>query len=256
MNYLVSALNTVREAVYTPPTKSTFLQTGELTVEEFVKAGDYLVYKFRTWSWSPADPSKRNPHLPEDKQFLVTRHVPRVRKLDELLKGGWEGDDEDEEGEGFGEAKGSAGKVEGIKTVNDKGVVEDLTASEDDIPDMEDDDDDDEAIIRDDSKGKKGTKNGSSSITAAGRSSTRDPERTYTLYITYSNFYHTPRLFLSGYDGPTQMPLDPQAMMEDIVGDYKDKTVTIEEFPLLEGGVRMASVHPCALPPRRRWGRC
>lgn len=245
MNYLVSALNTVREAVYTPPTKSTFLQTGELTVEEFVKAGDYLVYKFRTWSWSPADPSKRNPHLPEDKQFLVTRHVPRVRRLDELLKGGWEGDDEDEEGEGFGEAKGSAGKVEGIKTVDDKGVVEDLTGSEDDIPDMEDDDEDDEAIIRDDKKGKRGR---SSSITAAGRSSTRDPERTYTLYITYSNFYHTPRLFLSGYDGRTQMPLDPQAMMEDIVGDYKDKTVTIEEFPLLESGVRMASVHPCKSP--------
>lgn len=34
-------------------------------------------------------------------------------------------------------------------------------------------------------------------------------------------------------------------MMEDIVGDYKDKTVTLEDFPWFDGNVKMASVHPC-----------
>ena len=34
-------------------------------------------------------------------------------------------------------------------------------------------------------------------------------------------------------------------MMEDIVGDYKDKTVTLEDFPWYDGNVKMASVHPC-----------
>ena len=34
-------------------------------------------------------------------------------------------------------------------------------------------------------------------------------------------------------------------MMEDIVGDYKDKTVTLETFPFFDGGLKMASVHPC-----------
>ena len=34
-------------------------------------------------------------------------------------------------------------------------------------------------------------------------------------------------------------------MMEDIVGDYKDKTVTLEDFPFFDGGVKMASIHPC-----------
>jgi ubiquitin-like-conjugating enzyme ATG3 len=34
-------------------------------------------------------------------------------------------------------------------------------------------------------------------------------------------------------------------MMEDIVGDYKDKTVTLETFPFFDGGMKMASVHPC-----------
>ena len=33
--------------------------------------------------------------------------------------------------------------------------------------------------------------------------------------------------------------------MEDIVGDYKDKTVTIEDFPFFDTPVKTASVHPC-----------
>lgn len=34
-------------------------------------------------------------------------------------------------------------------------------------------------------------------------------------------------------------------MMEDIIGDYKDKTVTIEDFPYFGNNIKMASVHPC-----------
>jgi ubiquitin-like-conjugating enzyme ATG3 len=34
-------------------------------------------------------------------------------------------------------------------------------------------------------------------------------------------------------------------MLDDIVGDYKDKTVTLEDFPFFDAGVKMASVHPC-----------
>lgn len=33
--------------------------------------------------------------------------------------------------------------------------------------------------------------------------------------------------------------------MEDIVGDYKDKTVTLEDFPFFDSHIKMASVHPC-----------
>lgn len=74
------------------------------------------------------------------------------------------------------------------------------------------------------------------------------PLRTYTLYITYSNFYRTPRLYLSGYLSPSE-PLPPRLMMEDIAGDYKDKTVTLEDFPWFDGGVKMATVHPCRHAP-------
>jgi len=34
-------------------------------------------------------------------------------------------------------------------------------------------------------------------------------------------------------------------MMDDIVGDYKDKTVTLEDFPFVSPTIRTASVHPC-----------
>lgn len=49
---------------------------------------------------------------------------------------------------------------------------------------------------------------------------------------------------MSGYDSASK-PLQPQLMMEDVVGDYKDKTVTLEDFPFFDGGLKMASVHPC-----------
>lgn len=60
----------------------------------------------------------------------------------------------------------------------------------------------------------------------------------------YSPYYRTPRLYMSGYTSSGQ-PLQPQLMMEDIVGDYKDKTVTLEDFPFFANNVKMASVHPC-----------
>jgi ubiquitin-like-conjugating enzyme ATG3 len=60
----------------------------------------------------------------------------------------------------------------------------------------------------------------------------------------YTPFYRTPRLYLSGYQNASE-PLPPQLMMEDIAGDYKDKTVTLEDFPFFDAGLKMASVHPC-----------
>ena len=58
---------------------SAFLERGVLTPEEFVAAGDELVFKCPTWSWEGGDPAKRRPHLPADKQFLVTRNARRPR---------------------------------------------------------------------------------------------------------------------------------------------------------------------------------
>lgn len=64
----------------------------------------------------------------------------------------------------------------------------------------------------------------------------------------YSPYYRTPRLYLSGYL-PTGQPLPPNLTMDDIVGDYKDKTVTLEDFPFFATTLKMASVHPCKHAP-------
>ena len=143
---------------------STFRATGQITPEEFVLAGDYLVYKFPSWSWSAASsPSQAAPHLPPEKQYLVTRGVPCHRQLNTGF--GIDGDErvvQDGEGFGGGDEEGwlstGGGTDEGskpgdVKALGDKGEVErDEEEEEEEIPDM--DEDDDEAIIREPQSGK------------------------------------------------------------------------------------------------------
>lgn len=67
--------------------------------------------------------------------------------------------------------------------------------------------------------------------------------RTYNLFITYSTSYRVPKFYLSGFS-QNGSPLKPDEMFEDIVGDYKDKTVTIEKAPF-EEDLTLISIHPC-----------
>lgn len=71
---------------FTPVLKqSKFRQTGVLTPEEFVMAGDHLVHQCPTWSWSSAsDPNLRKPYLPPDKQYLVTKSVPCYKRCKDI----------------------------------------------------------------------------------------------------------------------------------------------------------------------------
>ena len=67
-----------------------------LTPDEFVIAGDNLVARCPTWSWSGGDSSKRVAYLPADKQFLITRNVPcvqRARMRNDITEAGVEGED-------------------------------------------------------------------------------------------------------------------------------------------------------------------
>jgi len=249
MNYIYSTVNTLRDRYAPVSHTSTFRKTGEITPEEFVAAGDYLVYRFPTWSWGDADsPGLRNASLPAGKQFLVTRNVPCHRRLNDDFAGdaGHEeavvkdGDDfaavgggrgaGDEEDDGWLRTGGLASsqplKAKQVRTVDEAGNAEKDDQEDDDIPDMEDEDDD-EAIIRDTSADAKNS-----------------GHRSYTLYIMYSPYYRTPRLYLSGYHSDGQ-PLPPKSMMDDIVADYSEKTVTLEDFPFFANNIKMASVHPC-----------
>ncbi len=70
-SYLTAGAYKLRKAREwaTPTLKSSaFLERGVLTPEEFVKAGDELVYKCPTWQWESGDPKKAKKYLPSDKQ--------------------------------------------------------------------------------------------------------------------------------------------------------------------------------------------
>jgi ubiquitin-like-conjugating enzyme ATG3 len=179
MNILQSTLSSIRDHYSFISHTSNFRSTGQISPEEFVLAGDYLVYKFPTWSWADASPeSKRVSYLPPGKQYLVTRGVPCHRRLDEnfageagvaddLVQDGFLGVDEKEGGSGDGDDDGwlrtgggsekeQAANIREVQTMSESGNLGEEPDDEDEIPDMEDDDDDNEAIIRDPKAG--GTK--------------------------------------------------------------------------------------------------
>ena len=168
MNYLHSALDKLRDNYAPLATQSTFRQTGQITPEEFLLAGDFLVYKFPSWSWADASsPAQRVSYFPPGKQYLVTRGVPCRRRLDDNFAGdagaddlmvgdgeGFRGGDGADDGwlrTGGGEMdKSMEARLKDIRTVDETtGEVGERVEEEDEIPDMEDEEDDEEAIIRD-----------------------------------------------------------------------------------------------------------
>ncbi|EFC41647.1 predicted protein [Naegleria gruberi] len=220
------------------PKESHFYERGVLTPEEFEKAGDLLVSKCPTWSWSAGEPSKRKDYLPADKQFLITRNVPCLKRCSELIE--MAKDEEPvEDGEWI------ATHINHTKE-KEKEEIGDITGGVDDlvIHSAEDDEEDDgEAIDIDNysdseledtikDKGALEANNGDSILQT----------RTYDFSITYDKYYQTPRVWLFGYD-ERGAKLESEKILEDIHADYGNKTVTIEQHPHLN--TQWASIHPC-----------
>lgn len=158
---------------------SNFRSTGQISPEEFQAAGDFLVYKFPSWSWADAaTPSQRVPYFPAGKQYLVTRGVPCRKRIKAEDFAGSDGDDQlvrdmlketgaevGGEDDGWLKAGGSRGNEDSkllndVRTVDEDGKVGDKDDEEEEIPDMDDEEDDEEAIIRDTSAGKKAGEDG------------------------------------------------------------------------------------------------
>ena len=172
------------ERVLPARSQSAFKEKGVLTPDEFVTAGDHLVHSCPTWSWEAGEAGKARPYLPPDKQFLITRNVPCLRRAAAVEQYGEQGEREVEaeggEGEGWMTADmvsppagststnadgfeeipsidGAAVATSGGKGLGDSGeglgASEDNTGGEDDgnddVPDigdleLEDDDEEDE----------------------------------------------------------------------------------------------------------------
>ncbi|XP_065028906.1 autophagy-related protein 3-like [Musa acuminata AAA Group] len=248
------------ERITGPRTVSAFKEKGVLSVSEFVLAGDNLVAKCPTWSWEAGETSKRKSYLPDDKQYLITRNVPCLRRAssmeEEYDAAGGEfllgNDDDDDDSDGWLATHGmpketKSSEVEGLPSMESleisKGAaIRSIPAyfggeEEEDIPDMEDYEDPENLIETD---------------TATLKSTyfvANEPEddnilrtRTYDVSITYDKYYQTPRVWLTGYD-ESRMPLQPELVFEDVSQDHARKTVTSEDHPHLPG--KHASVHPC-----------
>ena len=59
INAVKSRVKSIREWVTPARTTSAFLSKGVLTPEEFVRAGDELVFKCPTWSWEGGGEASR-----------------------------------------------------------------------------------------------------------------------------------------------------------------------------------------------------
>ncbi|CAO1635367.1 unnamed protein product [Parajaminaea phylloscopi] len=84
MNAIQTHFWAVRDYLAPVLRESKFKEHGRITPEEFVAAGDFLSYKFPTWSWAAGEASKTRDFLPKDKQYLISRGVPCLRRVSQI----------------------------------------------------------------------------------------------------------------------------------------------------------------------------
>ncbi|KAG8951220.1 E2-like enzyme [Tulasnella sp. 419] len=262
--------------------ESKFKEHGRITPEEFVAAGDFLTYKFPVWTWEKGEPSKARDYLPAEKQYLLTRGVPCLRRATSLAY-----TDADEDAEkllSFADDGSKEGGDEWVQTHAGRAPADHSSAAVDiddipddddghhhatslskdmsnlnisngdgrqaphvsDIPDIDDIPDMEEEGLEehDDATAAPAVKPATADKKTADESKGNLLQvRTYDVMITYDKYYQTPRIWLLGYD-ENRSPLTPTQIFQDVSADHAFKTVTIEAFPH-SSTLSAASVHPC-----------
>mmetsp|Transcript_2940 Transcript_2940/g.8617 ORF Transcript_2940/g.8617 Transcript_2940/m.8617 type:complete len:264 (-) Transcript_2940:41-832(-) len=214
MARLLAKAKEMRENLYPTLKESAFLSRGVLTPEEFVAAGDELVFKCPTWAWAAGPPASRKAHLPADKQYLVTRNVPCAERASAVEGMGLaeEAVASDVGGEWVDTVLTSAGPGAAPRVDDCCAALEETDLNADDAAEGGD------ALLR---------------------------TRTYDLSITYDKYWQSPRMWLFGY-GEDAAPLTREETLEDILSAYALRTVTFERHPHAE--LPHASIHPCKHP--------
>jgi len=249
--------------------ESKFQETGVLTPEEFVAAGDHLVHHCPTWQWSPGDETRTKSYLPKEKQFLITKNVPCYKRCKQMEydteqekiideaddDGGWV--DTHHYDTPYLEQKVVEMSLDNVSKDNKGNAGAGGGGDKATGTDADDDDDDGPAIDMDDFVASglldqqdehtiekvPASSESNTAAAAGGTSGEIIQTRTYDLHITYDKFYQTPRLWLFGYDEARKI-LTVDQMYEDVSQDHAKKTVTMETHPHLNS-VIAASVHPC-----------
>ncbi|KAI3661084.1 hypothetical protein MP638_000421 [Amoeboaphelidium occidentale] len=254
---------------------SKFRETGVITPQEFLKAGDYLVFKSPYWHWESGDLEKRKDYLERDKQFLVTRNVACLKRVkgeseeivredDKDMEDDYmniiisnalrEDKDEEERMEEYDEIPeiqtGNESHEVEVKKDEEEEEEEEEEVKDEEIPDIDDfsglniKEETDHVVSTSNNNNNNNNNNGdtpSSNILT-------DNVRTYDLFITYDKYYQCPRLWLFGYDSNRKRPLSIEEVFEDVSEDHAKKTITLEPFPHYSASTtntEMLTVHPC-----------
>lgn len=202
--------------------ESKFLEKGILTPEEFVLAGDLLVLKCPTWKWcSSYDDAHTNKSLPKNKQYLITKGVPCLKRAkgleldvtERVAKDGWIETD-------FNNKENS--EIDNIDNNNNR-IYGDHSEDDLDLNDFTEDDLNDYLLYNNPNILK---------------------TRTYDLHIIYDKYYQVPRLLLDGFN-ENGLFLTSTEIWEDIIAEYAKRTVSIEKHPHINSVKHYASIHPC-----------
>jgi len=246
-NFVTRQVESVREMTAPVLRESKFVERGVLTPDEFVKAGDLLVYKCPTWEWCTADKNKLKSYLPGNKQYLVTRNIPCLSRvntlvsqkfLEEVIEAGLNdpnGSDDDGWLATHLEDKAKESNLKKAVSIEDadagklSGAMDSLTMDgsgdsgldgKGDLgnvkkkDDVESDDDyadlegfEDESLLVEDIAKAK-EEDEPDYVFAGDMNDNIQLTRRYDIYLTYDKYYQTPRVFLSGSDENGQ-PLRP-----------------------------------------------
>ncbi len=248
---------------------SKFYTHGVLTPTEFVTAGDHLALKCPTWryaflfcvppksfylnppfkSWESGKESLRSKNLSPEKQYLITKNVPCPRRIKDLDTG-----PELAMEKGFG-GNWMIAQATSIEKSCKTGAEESLATGAAGAVDIDDEEEKSKAeadalkeqFAAQTAKDIEELENESEPNVFAPSPTAAAPHdfyktRTYDISITYDFYYQTPRLWLMGYSEKGEL-LSKEQMYEDIMSDYADKTVTLEQHP--HQGIQCISIHPC-----------
>lgn len=201
------------------PKKSVFLEDGRLTPQEFTDACDRLILASNMWSWQPAAKGGfQEPVLDPKKQYLKAKTVSRCRLKDDPVDIQTVGED------GEFQVLGTDLPAEPEKFEKEEKKPAPVPSKPKEARDWNDSDDDEITEVKPE------------------KAEEEDPKRIYEVHITYDRHYLTPRLWLTGVDSKNR-PLTQEQIMEEVMKEYRDKTVTYDKQP--HTGEFMINIHPC-----------